>query len=67
MFTSQYLDPFMCEGERGGRERGGGDAAEGRACISAQCLIYHGPDKKYEGREICYGYNEVRLVQIKQP
>ncbi|KAF8545091.1 hypothetical protein BDD12DRAFT_915108 [Trichophaea hybrida] len=24
----------------------------------AQCLIYHGPDVKYEGREICYGYNE---------
>ncbi|KAF9044918.1 hypothetical protein BJ165DRAFT_1594125 [Panaeolus papilionaceus] len=28
----------------------------------AQCLIYHGPDKKYEGREICYGYNEDALT-----
>lgn len=24
----------------------------------AQCLIYRGPDKKYNGKEICYGYNE---------
>ncbi|SPO03253.1 uncharacterized protein DNG_05935 [Cephalotrichum gorgonifer] len=24
----------------------------------AQCLVYHGPDKRYEGRDICYGYNE---------
>ncbi|KAF9044921.1 hypothetical protein BJ165DRAFT_1527864 [Panaeolus papilionaceus] len=28
----------------------------------AQCLIYHGPDKQYEGREICYGYNEDALT-----
>ncbi|KAF9055659.1 hypothetical protein BJ165DRAFT_435236 [Panaeolus papilionaceus] len=28
----------------------------------AQCLIYHGPDKKYEGTEICYGYNEDSLT-----
>jgi len=25
-------------------------------------LIYHGPDKKYEGTEICYGYNEDSLT-----
>jgi hypothetical protein len=28
----------------------------------AQCLIYKGPHKKYEGREICYGYNEDSLT-----
>lgn len=28
----------------------------------AQCTIYRGPDKKYEGREICYGYNEDALT-----
>ncbi|PFH54506.1 hypothetical protein AMATHDRAFT_72294 [Amanita thiersii Skay4041] len=28
----------------------------------AQCLIYHGPDTKYEGTEICYGYNEDSLT-----
>ena len=28
----------------------------------AQCLIYHGPDKRYEGRDICYGYNEDSLT-----
>lgn len=27
----------------------------------AQCLIYHGPDKQFEGHEICYGYNEDSL------
>jgi len=24
----------------------------------AQCLVYRGPDKKYQGRDICYAYNE---------
>ena len=28
----------------------------------AQCVIYNGPDKKYVGREICYGYNEDTLT-----
>jgi choice-of-anchor B domain-containing protein len=28
----------------------------------AQCLVYHGPDKRYEGRDICYGYNENTLT-----
>lgn len=28
----------------------------------AQCLVYRGPDKRYEGREICYGYNEDTLT-----
>lgn len=28
----------------------------------AQCVIYRGPDKKYVGREICYGYNEDTLT-----
>ncbi|KAK0614901.1 hypothetical protein B0T17DRAFT_498120 [Bombardia bombarda] len=28
----------------------------------AQCLKYRGPDKKYEGRDICYGYNEDSLT-----
>lgn len=28
----------------------------------AQCVIYRGPDKKYRGKEICYGYNEDTLT-----
>jgi len=28
----------------------------------AQCLIYHGPDTRYEGQDICYGYNEDTLT-----
>ncbi|KAI6360556.1 hypothetical protein MCOR25_006719 [Pyricularia grisea] len=28
----------------------------------AQCLVYRGPDKRYEGRDICYGYNEDTLT-----
>ncbi|KAF3355249.1 hypothetical protein VdG1_04210 [Verticillium dahliae VDG1] len=28
----------------------------------AQCLIYRGPDSKYVGRDICYGYNEDTLT-----
>ncbi|KAF2263298.1 hypothetical protein CC78DRAFT_554079 [Lojkania enalia] len=28
----------------------------------AQCLFYKGPDARYTGREICYGYNEDTLT-----
>ncbi len=28
----------------------------------AQCIVYRGPDKKYYGRDICYGYNEDTLT-----
>lgn len=28
----------------------------------AQCVIYKGPDTQYNGREICYGYNEDTLT-----
>ena len=24
----------------------------------SQCVIYHGPDTRYQGREICFCYNE---------
>ncbi|TFL02946.1 hypothetical protein BDV98DRAFT_565105 [Pterulicium gracile] len=28
----------------------------------AQCLVYRGPDTRYQGRDICYGYNEDTLT-----
>ncbi|KAH7322678.1 hypothetical protein B0I35DRAFT_350669 [Stachybotrys elegans] len=28
----------------------------------AECLIYRGPDERYLGRDICYGYNEDSLT-----
>lgn len=28
----------------------------------AQCIKYKGPDAKYNGRDICYGYNEDTLT-----
>ncbi|KAF4446793.1 hypothetical protein FALBO_17032 [Fusarium albosuccineum] len=28
----------------------------------AQCLVYRGPDKRYQGKDICYGYNEDTLT-----
>ncbi|CAG8957869.1 hypothetical protein HYFRA_00000209 [Hymenoscyphus fraxineus] len=28
----------------------------------AQCLVYRGPDAKYNGTDICYGYNEDSLT-----
>jgi len=28
----------------------------------AQCINYDGPDNRYEGREICFGYNEDMVV-----
>ncbi|KEY64268.1 hypothetical protein S7711_09308 [Stachybotrys chartarum IBT 7711] len=28
----------------------------------AQCLVYRGPDTRYSGRDICYGYNEDTLT-----
>merc|ERR1711879_620391 len=32
----------------------------------AQCVIYEGPDSRYQGREICFGYNEdtITLVDV---
>ncbi len=27
----------------------------------AQCVTYHGPDERYDGREICFGSNETAL------
>lgn len=28
----------------------------------AQCVVYHGPDTRYEGMDICFGYNEDTLT-----
>lgn len=30
----------------------------------AQCVIYKGPDEKYQGREICFCYNENTLTIV---
>lgn len=30
--------------------------------MQAQCVIYRGPDEKYQGVDICYGYNEDTLT-----
>ncbi|HEY7194624.1 MAG TPA: choice-of-anchor B family protein [Gemmatimonadales bacterium] len=27
----------------------------------AQCVVYHGPSTKYQGREICFGFNETAI------
>ena len=41
------------------------DAQTGRASTGyshdAQCVMYHGPDQQYQGREICLGANETAL------
>ena len=39
-----------------------GCAAQDGYVHDAQCLVYKGPDKKYVGRDICYGYNEDTLT-----
>ncbi|KAI0196469.1 hypothetical protein F4808DRAFT_439750 [Astrocystis sublimbata] len=39
-----------------------GCAANDGYVHDAQCLVYHGPDTKYEGTDICYGYNEDTLT-----
>lgn len=30
----------------------------------AQCVIYHGPDERYQGREICVSFNEDTLTLV---
>jgi choice-of-anchor B domain-containing protein len=30
----------------------------------AQCVLYHGPDTTYQGREICFNYNEDTLTIV---
>jgi len=41
------------------------DESTGRAGTGyshdAQCVIYEGPDERYQGREICIGYNETAI------
>ncbi|KAF8434008.1 hypothetical protein BGX38DRAFT_1251615 [Terfezia claveryi] len=39
----------------------GCNAADGYV-HDAQCLPYRGPDRRYHGRDICYGYNENSLT-----
>ncbi|KAI2631056.1 hypothetical protein GGR54DRAFT_635659 [Hypoxylon sp. NC1633] len=39
-----------------------GCAANDGYVHDAQCLIYRGPDSKYVGEDICYGYNEDTLT-----
>ncbi|KAF2431461.1 hypothetical protein EJ08DRAFT_648976 [Tothia fuscella] len=39
-----------------------GCAAQAGYVHDAQCRIYKGPQEKYNGHEICYGYNENALV-----
>ncbi|PSN61773.1 hypothetical protein BS50DRAFT_651183 [Corynespora cassiicola Philippines] len=39
-----------------------GCASEDGYVHDAQCVIYHGPQEEFEGKEICYGYNEDTLT-----
>jgi len=39
-----------------------GCAAQDGYVHDAQCLVYRGPQTKYVGRDICYGYNEDSLT-----
>lgn len=32
--------------------------------VQAQCVIYTGPDAKYQGKEICFNYNEDSLTIV---
>ena len=46
----------------------GGETASGAggtgATHDAQCVLYHGPDEAYQGREICIGYNETAIAVV---
>lgn len=33
----------------------------------AQCIVYRGPDERYDGRDICYGYDEDTLTMYVSP
>lgn len=39
-----------------------GCASEDGYVHDAQCLVYRGPDERYVGTDICYGYNEDTLT-----
>ena len=40
----------------------GGCAGQDAYVHDAECLVYRGPDKRYVGKDICYGYNEDTLT-----
>jgi hypothetical protein len=44
---------------------GQGCASQDGYVHDAQCLVYRGPDTKYVGHEICYGYNEDTLTMYE--
>jgi choice-of-anchor B domain-containing protein len=39
-----------------------GCAAQDGYVHDAQCVTYKGPDKRFEGRDVCYGFNEDTLT-----
>ena len=39
-----------------------GCAAQDGYVHDAQCIVYRGPDTRYQGKDICYGYNEDTLT-----
>lgn len=39
-----------------------GCASGDRYVVDAQCLVYRGPDARYVGKDICYGFNEDTLT-----
>jgi len=39
-----------------------GCASEDGYVHDAQCVVYRGPDEKYNGTDVCYGYNEDTLT-----
>jgi choice-of-anchor B domain-containing protein len=39
-----------------------GCSATGGYCHDAECVVYDGPDKQHAGKEICFNYNEDKLV-----
>lgn len=46
-----------------GGERGAGSGGTG-ATHDTQCILYEGPDREYQGREICVGFNETEIAVV---
>ncbi|KAI9680509.1 MAG: hypothetical protein M1817_003949 [Caeruleum heppii] len=53
---------FMVDVKNPAKPTSPGCASEDGYVHDAQCVIYDGPDAKYQGKEICFNYNEDTLT-----
>lgn len=58
---------YMVDVRNPSRPTSPGCAGQDGYVHDAQCVFYNGPDAKYNGKEICFNYNEDTASSPPQP